>query len=59
VYADEIVLELRHHIMSDVEKLNTRIDYQFNEALKSPLYRQKREETDPPKPTRGKPKRAR
>ena len=47
-----VLLELRQNIMSDVEKLNTHIDYRFNEAFKSPLHHHNGKETENPKQVR-------
>ena len=54
-----VLLELRQNIISDVEKLNTHIDYRFNEALRSPLQRHNEGEPTTQKQTREKNRRLR
>jgi transcriptional regulator with XRE-family HTH domain len=54
VSSASVLLELRQNILSDVEKLNTHIDYRFNEAFKSPMHHHNGKETEVSKSARKK-----
>jgi len=54
VSSASVLLELRQNILSDVEKLNTHIDYRFNEAFKNPFHHHNGKEPEVSKSVRKK-----